>query len=286
MWQDGQTFELFVPPSQIGYDRSSVHQPSDSDRPLLLVDGHSFGGGPAAINCEADFHVVLAHAGITAAPFIELTDGDVSDDAKREVTERIGRILRTRYPDTSRPTIEDKVRAKQLEALLLDAMIAEHFNAPFSTDAAAASILDWVSGGETRRPLSVAERVGNAYGEWTGLGLPDFAAASWDDIQRVRESPAGIDFRRLIETVVRRVQSTVSADPSDLSALLRKELVSELVAEVVALAPTLKDVAFNAAWAFVPLLGGALAAGSDLRKVMQYRQSWLSLLKWKQPPVD
>lgn len=283
LWKSRACFELMVPSGQIGFPRHSVEYFKPENEPLLLVGGHALGQGPAEAAYEVDFEPLFRAAGLKDADYVEWLDGDITDQEKG----RLADIAKRRLKDDTVPEefahMSAVRRENILTSLLIDTVIAAAVEAPFATDFHAKPLIEW-NNEAVLRGLSPAVRP-QIYEEWVLLGLPDFTATSWDDVHRVRDSAAGRDYREML----RRIESDVIAatlggeSRSDIEVLIRRALLKELLDEVAALAPTVKHAAMNAGWSLIPLpfLGNALSAAFDLRSILQFKQSWVSLLHYK-----
>ena len=242
--------------------------------------------GPIASSLGVDFYPLLERAGIRTESYIQLSDGDLNDDAQKRCKKRAS-------GDSKLEGFRDlpggrSVNRRLLEALYIDAAAARALNLPFSTASDVRPIADW---GIQRTVSRLApDPTMSVYQRWVSMRLPDFSQATWSELHDIRESPAGRDFRVVLERISQRVTETLPhvQNESEIQALIDGEFLREATADAVAKVPVLQrvmqaiglDIGLNLLGLPLPASSG-VAAATEVFGVLKERRQWISLIGWR-----
>jgi hypothetical protein len=115
--------------------------------------------------------------------------------------------------------------------------------------------------------------------------VPNWSRIPWEEVLKLREHPAMVEFRKRMITIERVARESVSFDPSlDLQDELRKVYEDDLMDEIESLRITGRDVAKDVAIDFttgqvpVPGLSTIITEVRGLMKLRAEERSWVSPL--------
>jgi len=217
-----------------------------------------------------DFLSVLAQAGVSEDECWDFKSIDLSKTGKEKVAELLKPMEQTpHYSSIPANFTEHKT---SLGDFFHDAYLAREMGLPF--------LCGYKVGSATNRgrPSShFTVSPGSAfYRNWIQLGFPDFGDMDWEDVQKLRNSTAGRDFREMVARISEDVASSLSkhSDSSNVQIQVASGLIEELVAVVNRMRLTPGKIICGLAISPVPILSTL----ATLPEYAEQKNSWVSML--------
>jgi hypothetical protein len=115
---------------------------------------------------------------------------------------------------------------------------------------------------------------------WVDLQLPDFSSLPWDSLMEIRESDAGVSFRRMIHRLSDRVKAALPevSDQREIDLLIAAELSKEILAELSQRTTSVSGTAVSFALNFIPF-GNVPSMMKDAAALERDQSSWVSFVK-------
>ncbi|HRE04168.1 MAG TPA: hypothetical protein PKX00_01070 [Opitutaceae bacterium] len=235
-----------------------------------------FSGVPKAYY-SADFFPLIEEAGLRNHSAISLVNGDwdtpITDPAKtflmrhqsdlRKVTPEAGHF----YADAA------------AKAFLYDTTAAAHFGMSINFDHRSHTIAEWV---RKQRLAQVRDEIAAVFFQgWIDLGLPDFTNEKWERIIAIRDSAAGISFRKLISELELQIASEAPhvTSAADLDEIVKRKLVGKMAEELLQRKVSTTQAVISLGLNFTPV--SLIANAKEFYDALKDGRSWINLL---QPP--
>lgn len=286
IWENG-ALDMLLPPSSIGFDRKKINYFKPGAKAGLFIgptgseERHQIISGEAKISYHVDYYPIIHEAELLSADYINFIDIDVNQKGKNKAKEAAK--VDDKKLKTAQILGENKFfREKILESLYIDSMLSLHVRAPF--------IIDFNAGPITKFKLMNELKVHEGaikdifFNNWIGLGLPDFGLASWEEIDKLRQSSAGVELRKMLERIINEVSNELPniSNYNDLMLIIERLFTKEIINELVSKIPSSKGTFFNIGLNLIPYGIGSVTGGfKDIIKLVLDRRSWISLLKPK-----
>jgi hypothetical protein len=274
--------EMYVPPSEDVEERRSISFYTPGDQFALRVaedpDGtwHPLLDGEVKASYEVDFFPIIHDAGLLGVDYFPWLNGDLEPAAKSKAkaaagVDRRDSELRSVLPDVR------FLRNSIIDGLYIDAALGQALELPFGVDAHTAAAIDW-----KRRQIQkmiAPDVTATIFQHWIAVGCPDYSHLSWEELHDLRESPAGHDFRRMLERLTDRVQVALPnvEDTRALSEIVAREFNLELVRELLARKATYTKATLNLTANLIPY-GSVPSTVKDLHDAIKEERSWVCLL--------
>ena len=273
VWSNGH-LHYWTAPHRIHADRGQVTYYEEGSSATFEVEGHAIFDGPTILSRNVDFFPILHAARMDEMDYVTWWNFDASDSTKSTSSTNARAALND---STIRDAIpgNDFVRDVAAQALFTDALMATDLKMPFVVDAGLQPLIDALRKREISK-LDVAIP-GILYHTWIDLNLPDFSVCSWEEIRRLRESPAGEDFRTMVKSIAAKVQAALpELNQSDIEHLVQREFSLELIDELKSriVTPGSACVSFGTNFLSVGAVQPFVQLGFD-------QASWISLLRYK-----
>lgn len=264
---------MVVPPKE---DRTQVSFYEPGKDFGIAVDGKAVMQDKVHVACDVDFYPILYSAGLLDAEYIEWFDGDLDSPTQQAVDRRANtdhgdEALRALLP--ANPYIQ----SQSLKALYGDAMMGYLLGMPFCVDYNLSPVVKF-------KQQKLADQWKESlpysfYDCWLNMEYPDLTSYSWDEVRRIRESAVGIDFRRMIDTVVNEVEDAMPnvSSHEEIQEILNKEFHSELRDELLRRRTTGFGLLVNIGLNLIPY-AVIPSVVKDVREYGKEKASWISLL--------
>lgn len=239
---------------------------------------HPVLSGPARAAYQVDFFPILTEGGLHSEPGVQLLPIEISSEGKDRLKPCIAQDRKDKDLIAQLPGSRFE-QGKLIEAAHTDSLLSQVVGAPFTADNRIGEFIK-AKNGRIAEADFIADLRPFILGRLFSLGLPDFAQAPWDQILKIRNSGAGVDFRRLVERLLSELMLELENFESqrDLEDHVSRLFVGELVEEIRAMAPTTSGLVWDVALNLVPY-GGVVAGAGTLADLIAHKGSWISLLR-------
>jgi hypothetical protein len=270
-------FDLDLASGSIPDDRTTIEYYTPGREATLLIGGHQLLGGPTISCYQVDFHPILHDAGLLTEHYIRYSDFVASEEVKARSKAATQADLRDTNLLACLPG-EPFQKSSLVEAMHLDASLAFHLKASFTTDERAGPFLAYKNSQIAHYAFEVDLRP-FVLGTLASIAFPDFSSLPWDRVGAVRESAAGRELRRLIGELASVLAARASefTDPRDAEVLVHQLFTRELIDELGRWHPNLGGFVFDLSLNLLPL-GGLVGAGTGILELVERNQSWVALL--------
>lgn len=282
-WENG-SFDILIPPDSINFDRSKIKYFKSGSKSSVIFGKaneevkHQLIGGEVKSFYHVDFYPIIKEAELLTADYIFFKVIDANSIAKKKAKQAA--IMDFRKPELSKTLIGNSYfKKKILEALHIDSTLSYSLETPFVIDQNVGSIIHWKNNETIKIHEGTIKDI--FFNNWIDLGLPDFSKASWEEIDKLRSSNAGIELRRMIQKIVDEITDNFYniSDPRDATNIIKNNFGKELIKELNAKAPTKKEIFLNIVLNILPLGIGTVGGGiKDLVNFALNKRSWVSLL--------
>ena len=286
IWENG-SFDMHLPPESIGFDRMQIQYFNPGENAALYIGrngsdpAHQLIGGRAQVSYHVDYFPIINKAGLFNADYIKFISIDANQKGKNRAKQEAER-------DAGSPELVEILndnsfyRKKILESLYIDSLLSLHVEAPFVVDYNVGPTIRWkykkalqIHGGAIRDIF---------FDNWISLGLPNFGEASWEEVDKIRQSSAGVELRKMLERIVIEISDALPnlEDVKDITIIVERAFTKKLLSELLSKIPSSKETLFNLGLNLLPSGVGSFAGGiKDVANLALSKRSWVSLLRPK-----
>lgn len=279
--EDGQGMNIRLPKNLQGLDRTKITY-FEKGRPFSIRAGDKpIMQSTCDTAYDVDFYPIAHAAGLENVSFVRWTEDGLNNDVRDLIDRQIESDLRNEALLKVLPP-NRYLRKEVLRGLYGDAILAQCYNMPFCVDHHCEPILSlWQARAKSTSTVALPEI---AYEIWVNLDLPDFAALSWNEVLELRESDAGISFRRMLHSVCRRAAEALPhiSDRREIQDVVFREFALEVVRELSARTKTGARTALSLALNFISF-GTVAGVATELADFGRDQASWVSLIKPPKP---
>lgn len=272
----GLGMSQFIPPEMLVDERHKIEyiEPGYQFGVSVKVDGEyqQLLNEVSFVGYNVDFYPIIHDAGLLSTACYDWIN-------KKVVLSREDQQLISRQADElilaceHLPPANRYLKNSLVEGFLDDALLARNYKMPMSVDFEVAQIISkyYRIKSELRRTV---------YDYFVPLSKAHFGDWSWDKILEVRESDAGVSFRRMVSRIAEIAKAAIEAGESehDLHSHIHRQIQFELIREIEARQTTPFSTAVGLLLNVIPY-GGIAGGARDLISLGAENESWFSVLK-------
>jgi hypothetical protein len=274
---DNQGMQMRWPGASYPGDRKKISFFAPESKFGVAFGGKQLFQSASFSSYEIDFLPIVCDAGIEDSTFIRWSNLKISPQLDGRIKQQVEADIAGKNYQGCLP--ENKYLASfLLESVYRDCSAARHLKLPFSVDLHSAPIIDRLR--QNARMAYPVELPTALFDYWLTLDLPDFASLSWSEVCDLRETDAGISFRRMIHDVANRAKAALPDihEQHDCESWLAKEFNKEVLKELSNRIVSPRKAVASLCLNIIPF-GIFPSVAKDISALCSEQESWVSLVR-------
>jgi hypothetical protein len=277
------SFDVMIPPNDNFGKRKSISYLEPGQKFSFSVkadneeDYTQLLGGEARVSYEVDFLPILHDANLLNSEYISWVNLDLRQKDKNLAKKNAKEDKKDKELSEILPNNHFQ-KNKIIESFYIDSLMAHFMKIPFSVDYNILSLINW----KREKILKKWKPEINSliYNNWVSLDLPYFGDLTWEEVHNIRTSKAGKDFREMLQRIASKTSKYMPEieDYNELKDLINREIMNELIEELMSRIKDPKKAIFDIGMNFIPY-SFLYSSGEEVYDLIKDGHSWVYLLK-------